>query len=226
MRYCLSILFTLSSVVSLAQNERFVFGFFPEAALSYKLSEHYTTTHKIESQHGLYDTQYLNQEFEYAHQLTDVQTFLGRRLSPFLKADIGYQYRLQEGENTHRTIQQISILQRASYYRLGHRVRVDQTFYKDAPLLFRARYRLKGQLPLQGQSLDVGETYLAISNEVIYMIQRSEDDIENRFAAALGFYMDDKNKFEVGFDYRTDDYLVENRFRHRLWFKVGYYKSL
>jgi hypothetical protein len=58
------------------------------------------------------------------------------------------------------------------------------------------------------------------------MIQSSEDDLENRFTAALGFYFDDKNKFEVGLDYRTDDYLVEDRFRHRLWFKFGYYKSL
>jgi hypothetical protein len=211
---------------SYAQENRTTFGLFPEASLSYKLSKNYSITHKFESQHGLYDTENLNEELEYEHTLTDLQTFVGRRISPFVKVDIGYQYRIEDGENTNRTIQQVSILQRESNFRIGHRVRVDQTFFKNASFLFRARYRIKGQIPLQGESLDNGENYLTISNELIYMIQSGEDDLENRLTTALGFYIDDKNKFEIGLDYRTDDYLVENRFRHRLWLKFGYYKTL
>jgi hypothetical protein len=226
MKYFTIIVFICFTIGANAQSNRFIFGFFPEASLKYNISENYSITHKIESQHGLFDSNNLNEELDYEHSLTDLQSFIGRRISPFLKADIGYQYRLEEGENTHRTIQQISILQRASYYRIGHRIRIDQTYFKDAPLLFRARYRIKGQVPLQGRELDPGENYLSISNELIYMIQSSEDDLENRLTAALGFYFDDKNKFEIGLDYRTDDYLVEDRFRHRLWFKFGYYKSL
>ena len=216
----------LITQITIAQEYRTIFGFFPEASLSYKVSEKYSVTHKIESQNGLYDSQNLNEEFEYEQILTDLQTFIGRKLSPFVKVDLGYQYRLQEGENTHRPIQQVSILQRESFFRIGHRIRIDETFFKNAPLLFRARYRIKGQIPLDGQSLDPGENYLSISNELIYMIQSSEDDLENRLAVAYGFYIDDKNKFEVGLDYRTDDYLVQNHFRHRLWFKFGYYKSI
>lgn len=224
-RYILC-LFLLLSIVTKAQEHRTILGFFPEASLSYKISDQYSITHKVESQHGLFDTQNLNKEFRYAHSLTDLQSFIGRRLSPFVKVDLGYQYRLQEGENTHRPIQQVSILQRGTSFRIGHRIRIDETFFKNAPLLFRARYRLKGQIPLQGQSLDAGENYLAISNELIYMIQSSEDDLENRLAAAYGFYFDDKNKLEIGLDYRTDDYLVDDQFRHRIWFKFGYYKTL
>lgn len=226
MKKLILVVFILLTISTEAQSDRFIFGFFPEASLSYKISEKYSITHKVESQHGLFDSNTLNDELEYEHSLTDLQSFIGRRLSPFVKVDIGYQYRIEEGENTHRPIQQVSILQRESFYRIGHRIRIDQTFFKDAPLLFRARYRIKGQVPLQGQELDAGENYLAISNELFYMIQSSEDDLENRFAVALGFYFDDKNKLEVGFDYRTDDYLVKDRFRHRLWFKFGYYKSL
>lgn len=226
MRYLFVLMFLIGLQNSSAQEQRTIFGLFPEASLSYKISKKYSITHKIESQNGFYDTQNLNEEFEYEHVLTDLQTFIGRRLSPFVKVDLGYQYRIEEGENTHRTIQQVSILQRESFYRIGHRVRIDQTFFEDASLLFRARYRIKGQMPLDGQDLDPGENYLAISNELIYMIQDSEDDLENRFTVAYGFYFDDKNKLEVGIDYRTDDYLVEDRFRHRTWLKVGYYKSL
>lgn len=212
---------------ALAQNNRFSFGFFPEASLSYKLNKTYSITHKMESQHGIFDYQsQLNEEVEYSHVLTDLQTFVGRRISPFVKIDIGYQYRILDGENTHRPIQQVSILQRASRYRIGHRIRTDQTFFEQAKTLHRIRYRLIGQIPLQGYELDPGEKYLSVSNELIYMFQDGEDDLENRLTASLGFYFSDKHKLEIGFDYRTDDYLVKDRFRNRLWLKIGFYKSL
>lgn len=211
----------------LQSQNRFATGFFPEVSLSYKLNSNYSMTHKIESQHGLFDNQSeLNNELDYKHVLTDLQTFLERRINPYIKVALGYQYRIEDGENTHRPIQQISILQRASKYRIGHRIRTDQTFFKEAEILWRLRYSIKGQVPLQGLELDPGEQYLIVSNELIYMNQNGEDDLENRFVASLGFYFNDKNKLEVGLDYRTDDYLVEDRFRHRLWFKFGYYKSL
>lgn len=227
-------LFGISAIVLIgfntslkAQNTRFSSGFFPEASLSYKLNEFYSFTHKIESQHGLFDNQsQLNEELTYSHVQTDLQTFLGRKINPFIKVALGYQYRIENGENTHRPIQQVSILQRESQYRIGHRIRTDQTFFNEAEMLWRLRYRIKGQIPLQGLELDPGEKYLIFSNELIYMYQDGEDDLENRFVMSLGFYIDDKNKLEVGFDYRTDDYLVEDRFRHRLWLKIGYYKTL
>lgn len=217
----------LFSFYTQAQNTRFSTGFFPEASLSYKLNENYSITHKIESQHGIFDKQsQLNEELEYHHVLTDLQSFINRKISPFVKVSLGYQYRIEEGENTHRPIQQLSILQRQSRYRIGHRIRTDQTIFEEAETLWRFRYRLKSQIPLQGFELDPGEKYLSISNEVIYMNKNGEDDIENRLTASLGFYFNDKNKLEIGFDYRTDDYLVDDRFRHRLWLKIGYYKSI
>lgn len=220
-------IFSLINVSVYAQNTRFSAGFFPEASLSYKLNTLYSITHKVESQHGIFDKQsQLNEELEYNHVLTDLQTFLDRKISPNVKISLGYQYRILKGENTHRPIQQISILQRESKYRIGHRIRTDQTFFKEAKILWRFRYQIKGQIPLQGLELDPGEQYFILSNELIYMNQSGEDDLENRFTASLGFYFNDKNKLEVGFDYRTDDYLVQDRFRHRLWLKFGYYKSL
>lgn len=221
-----AIILTLANSHLQSQN-RFSTGFFPEVSLSYKLNKNYSIAHKIKSRHGVFDNQSeLNNELDYNHVLTDLQTFLERRINPYIKVALGYQYRIEDGENTHRPIQQISILQRASKYRIGHRIRTDQTFFKEAEILWRLRYSIKGQVPLQGLELDPGEQYLIVSNELIYMYQNGEDDLENRFAASLGFYFDDKNKLEVGLDYRTDDYLVEDRFRHRLWFKFGYYKSL
>nr|MBI1229104.1 DUF2490 domain-containing protein [Cytophagales bacterium] len=208
------------------QRHRFTSGLFPEAQLTYDLSDAYYITHKIESQHGMFDAQRLNRELAYSHTLTDLQSFVGRRITPFVKVDLGYQYRIEDGENTHRPIQQVAILQRGNFFRIGHRIRTDQTFFSEEAVLLRLRYRYAVQLPLQGTQLDPGEKYLTLSNEVIYMTQSAEDDIENRLVASLGFYVDDNTKYEVGVDYRTDDYLVPDRFRSRLWLKFGVYWSL
>ncbi len=223
---CIFISLVINACVQ-AQNTRSSVGFFPEASLNYKLNNLYSITHKVESQHGIFDKQsQLNEELKYNHVLTDLQTFLDRRISPYIKIAFGYQYRIEDGENTHRPIQQVSILQKESRYRIGHRIRTDQTFFNEAEMLWRFRYRIKGQIPLQGLELDEGEQYLILSNEIVYMYQNGEDDLENRFVISLGFYFNDKNKFEVGFDYRTDDYLVDDQFRNRLWLKIGYYKSI
>lgn len=204
----------------------FTWGLFPEAQVSYGIGNDYSITHKIESQHGMFDAQRLNRELAYKHTLTDLQSFIGKRINPFVKMDLGYQYRIEEGENTHRSIQQIAILQRSNFFRVGHRIRTDQTYFNEESTLLRLRYRYSVQIPLQGRSLDPGEKYLTVSNEAIYMYQDSEDDIENRLVASLGFYVDDNTKYEVGLDYRTDDYLVPERFRSRLWLKFGIYCSL
>lgn len=229
-KYCFSFVLFLVFFVSettLAQRSHlFTSGFFPEAQLSYNINEDYYVTHKVESQHGMFDSQRLNRELEYKHTLTDLQSFVGKKINPFVKIDIGYQYRVEKGENTHRSIQQVAILQRTNFFRVGHRIRTDQTYFDEESILLRIRYRYSVQVPLQGRDLDPGERYMTLSNEVIYMNQDSEDDIENRLVASLGFYVDDKTKYELGLDYRTDDYLVEDRFRSRLWLKFGVYLSL
>ena len=223
--YSTLLLVLLPAVAAQAQH-RFTAGLFPEAQLSYKLNKKYSVTHKVESQHGMFDAQRLNQELKHSHTLTDLQSFIGMRINPLVKVDVGYQYRIEEGENTHRPIQQVAILQRSNFFRVGHRIRTDQTFFNEEAMLWRFRYRYALQMPLQGRDLDPGEQYLTLSNEAIYMYQAGEDDVENRLVASLGFYVNDDNKYEVGIDYRTDDYLVPGRFRTRVWLKVSAFWSL
>lgn len=224
--FVLLLVFLISETTLAQRGHLFSSGLFPEAQLSYNINKNYYVTHKVESQHGMFDAQRLNRELEYSHTQTDLQTFIGKKINPFVKVDLGYQYRIEKGENTHRSIQQVAILQRTNFFRVGHRIRTDQTYFNEESILLRIRYRYAVQVPLQGRDLDPGEKYVTLSNEVIYMSQDSEDDIENRLVASLGFYVDDNTKYEIGLDYRTDDYLVEDRFRSRLWLKFGVYLSL
>lgn len=216
------------SVRALAQNQVFYTGFFPEAAVTGSVSEQLQLTFKVESQHGSYDTrQSEGERWEYFHDRTDLQGFLALKLNPFWKVSGGYQYRLEGGggANSHRSIQQVAYVQRLLRSRLGHRLRADQTYHPTEATEFRLRYRLSVEIPLIGQSLDPGEFYLLLSDELIYSYQEGESEIENRLAGSLGHYFSKKAKLEAGLDYRTDRYIAEG-FRQRLWLKVGAYVSI
>ncbi len=223
----LGALMGLSSLV-LAQGNVINSGFFPEVALTGSVSERVQLTFKVESQHRSYDNRATKGDrWEYFHYRTDLQGFVALSLNPFWKASVGYQYRLAGGDgvSTHRSIQQIAYVQRLRRSRLGHRLRIDQTYHPNEAVELRARYRLSLEIPLSGQSLDPGEFYLLLSDELIYAYQGGDSELENRLVGSLGRYFSKRAKLEAGLDYRTDRYIAEG-FRTRLWFKVGGYFSL
>ncbi|SHN15482.1 Protein of unknown function [Cyclobacterium lianum] len=203
------------------------FGLFPEFQIGFSAAENLKVTGKIESQHGMLDKTESNEaDWGYYHNQTDFQGFLGTSLNPFVAITAGYQYRVEPGrDNSHRSIQQVSFLQRASQYKVGHRVRTDQTFAPGEPIEYRLRYRISFEIPIEGQSLDPGEFFLVFSDEPIYSLQSGESGLENRLVAALGHYSKGKQKFQAGIDYRTDRFF-EDDFRQRTWFKFGWYLSL
>ena len=228
MRLAGLILCTLISMALQAQERVFYTGLFPEAAVSGSVSRNWSVTFKVESQHGSFDTRQTEGErWEYFHDRTDLQGFVARSLNPFWKLSAGYQYRLQGGDdaNTHRSIQQVALVQRLRRVRLGHRMRTDQTYYPQDATEWRGRYRLSAEIPLSGDVLDPGELYCLLSEELIYSHQGGSNEVESRLVSSLGRYFSEKSKLEIGLDYRTDRYIAEG-FRQRLWLKVGYFLNL
>lgn len=216
------------SVRAFAQDNVFYSGFFPEAAVTGSVSDQVQLTFKVESQHGSYDARQTEGErWEYFHDRTDLQGFVALKVNPFWKVSGGYQYRLEGGNgvNTHRSIQQVAYVQRLRRTRLGHRLRADQTYHPTEATEFRLRYRPSLEIPLSGESLDPGEFYLLLSNEVIYSFQEGDSEMENRLVSSLGHYFGKQAKLEAGLDYRTDRYIAEG-FRQRLWLKVGAYVNI
>ena len=216
------------STRTLAQQRVFYAGFFPEAAVTGSVSERWQLTFKIESQHGSYDErEAAGERWEYFHDRTDLQGFVALKINPFWKVSGGYQYRLEGGggTNSHRSIQQVAYVQRRRRVRLGHRLRTDQTYLPNEATEVRLRYRLSVELPLSGESVDPGEFYLLLSDELIGSHQSGTGEVENRLVGSLGRYFSKQAKLEGGLDYRTDRYVAEG-FRQRLWFKVGAYLSI
>lgn len=210
----------------IAQGTVRLFGFFPEFQVGFKATDKLKVVGKIESQHGMAE-KYEGHDADvgYFHNLTDFQGFLGTKINPFIDVAGGYQYRVNSlGDNSHRTIQQISFLQLPGTYKVGHRVRADQTFSPFEKSEYRFRYRISFELPIEGKSLDPGEFYLVFSDEIIYSYQARESGIENRIVASLGHLSKEKQKFQAGIDYRTDRFFDPD-LRHRSWFKFGWYLS-
>lgn len=216
------LLLSLQSYPALAQE--FNAGVLPEISLSYRWSEKIQQTIKIESMHGFYTPEVQGLDFSY--EQTDIQVFLEGRLSPFLRIAGGYQYRFEgEGENAHRTIQQLTFLQRKTGFRLGHRIRTDQTFTPDESVRWRLRYRLTTEIPLQGQSLDEREFYLILSGEPVYSYRSGKSRLETRLAGSVGYQITPVNKVEMGPDFRLDD-LFGEKSGQNLWIKLGWFYRL
>jgi hypothetical protein len=201
-------------------------GFFPEMAVNKKMGQHWKLTGKIESQHIVfYDDVSHPLDLSYRHYRTDLQFFTARNIRARTNAAIGYQYRFEgEGENSHRTIQQIGWLTNWRHYRFGHRVRADQTFF-DEGVSWRMRYRISSDIPVNGQKLDPGENYLIVSNEIIADYFVDAFDLENRIVAGVGWYFQNKDKLEVSLDYRLDP-IVKSPQRNRFWLKFSFYLNI
>ncbi len=176
--------------------------------------------------HGLFfNEDKTNATWDYFHDRTDVQMFISHKLTLFKNLTAGAQYRIEEGVNTFRTIQQISFLVLMEHLRIGHRIRADQTFLPDATDQYRIRYRFSVEKPLQGLDLNPGEIYIILSDELIYSYEPGESDMENRLNVALGFLLNSKNKLQIGIDFRTDKILKPGN-RNRAWLKMGWYTNI
>lgn len=209
-----------------AQDTRIYAGIFPEMGLNVPLSEKLKYTAKIESQNGLFiDDAESDNEFKYFHNQTDLQSFLDYKITSRIKGAVGYQYRIEEGRNSHRSIQQIAWLNQFRTFRLGSRLRTDQKFSSSISPEYRIRYRAATDIPLQGEKLDDGEKYFLLSGEVIYALQGGESSIENRIVTGIGHFFNRTKKLELSIDYRTDPYFP-NVNRHRIWCKISFYWNL
>jgi len=160
------------------------------------------------------------------YTLTDVTTIVSRTVGVSNSIGAGYLTRIEEDQNTsHRLIQQYVLIDYHETYRVAHRFRTDQTFREGRAPTFRARYRISSDIALEGQSVDPSEFYFKISNEYLGILRDQANDIEIRLTPTLGYNLKNKNKIEVGVDYRIDSF-INSAPDHRYWIQVAYYFGL
>lgn len=135
---------------------------------------------------------------------TGIQTKTGiayqyRNASPF--AGNGHQYE-------HRLAEQFGFKSSVANYELSQRLRLEQRIKTDE-FEQRLRYRLGTDIPLQGENLDVGESFLIIENEFMGTVSDQFEGAENRFLIGQGFLINEKSVFEISLQYRTTGLLED-----------------
>jgi hypothetical protein len=121
---------------------------------------------------------------------------------------LGLMYRNRDVfENSRNEVRLTQQYNRKSIFktlRFGHRFRSEQRFY-DEFTAFRFRYRLALDIPLQGLKLDVGETYLVVTNEgLLTSTKIHKPEIEYRISPSLGVLLSEDLNLEFGVELRLD----------------------
>ncbi|PHR97244.1 MAG: hypothetical protein COA80_07925 [Leeuwenhoekiella sp.] len=157
------------------------------------------------------DQPYSVQHVEFSHFTTYESGFYG-------SVSLGLRYRNQDWfepgrSNEVRLTQQYNYARMYNQYRLGHRLRVEQRFYENETV-YRARYRLNLDFPLQGLRLDDGEFYTAIGLETLYSISALEKpDLNQRLTLTLGNQISGTLKLQIAAEYRKEDLTLDQENR-------------
>ena len=120
---------------------------------------------------------------------------------------------------------QYSISNKYAKYRTTHRFLVDVGFEKNEPIVSRLRYRYNIELPLSGASVDVGEWYIKVGLENIFIYKNPTFSQEIRITPFIGYLLNKANKLEIGVDYRFT-HPFEAKYAHQAWLNLGWFYSI
>jgi hypothetical protein len=201
----------------------FELGILPAVNFNKKLKNDWSLNSRIESRMLLQSGVIKGAvDRSYNYVLTDFSLIAAKKVGLNSRVAAGYLIRFEEGDVHHRFIQQYTIVQRFSAFRLAHRAVSDQTFSSVEAPEFRLRYRITTELPLNGESADPGELYLKINNEYLNSIQARDYDLEIRVVPLLGYEFTEKLRLETGLDYRVDSFL-NAKASHTYWMTVNFF---
>jgi len=225
MRILIVILIINLSTFCFAQSS-YQFGILPALNLNKQLPADWKLNFKIESRQelksGLFE---VPSEFQYNYILSDFSLLAAKKIGINKSLAIGYLTRFRNNEIIHRSIQQFIISKSYAGLKLGHRFSTDQTYQKEKATKYRLRYRLTTRFSMNGQSVDPKEFYLKINNEYLNAWQGPDYDFEIRIVPHLGYLFSNKQKLELGLDYRLDSFL-KSPSRNKFWIVINCYLAL
>lgn len=160
-------------------------------------------------------------EWRYGYVRGDLQAMVFYNLSKAVKVGAGMKYRNKPEYDMQRAIQHVAFTRKLSGYKLVHRIRFEQSFPGGQAPEIRTRYRLMATVPLRGQYLDPGESFLSFSDEVVLAKQGASYDIDNRITINAGYLFNEHHEALAGLHYRLDEFLYGGT-RQQLWINIGW----
>lgn len=178
----------------------------PSIALNYKVFGSYSHNFSVQNRNFIYNegsTQLSVRQIDAVH-------FSNYRIQDNQSFAFGILYRTRNtfdgGNNELRLTQQYNFQSRPYVIRYGHRVRSEQRI-TTSKTVHRFRYRFSADFPLQGEKLDVGEPYLVGNFENLLSVAKmAQPQYDTRLTLNLGWQLTEQTKFQIGTEYRLEDY--------------------
>lgn len=199
-------------------------GIFPSISTTFDLPKTWELNFGVENRNTFFKGRF---DQAPSHQLEleriDFTPIISRNVGIDKEAGVGYMLRVRNNEIYHRWLQQISFVEKYLRFRMGYRIRTDQTLNPDQSMTFRLRIRTAMELPLQGTKLDYKEFYFKISLEQVLYYTQKEFDYGARTLFTPGYYLNNQHKFEFGLNHRFSKVFVNDRLDQQFWLSLSWY---
>lgn len=178
----------------------------PAFAMNYKVTETYSHNVSLQNRNYIFD----DEETQLSVRHFDLVHFSNLKLQDNQSIALGVLYRFREtfdgGANELRLTQQYNITSKPFVVRYGQRFRTEQRI-TSARTTHRFRYRFSIDFPLRGEKLDIGEPYLVANAEsLLSLAKEKRPQYDARLTLNIGWKLSDLIKFQIGTEYRTEDF--------------------
>jgi hypothetical protein len=200
-KHVLALVFYLIGLNAFSQNSFKSLGE-SSISLNHKISKEYSVNFAFRSRHFLYT----NQGLHYKQQQMDVYHFSTFKLNFSHKLSFGVYYRNRDwfeasGSDELRFTEQFNYIKQRLGVRYGHRLRTEQRIL-DTKTIFRQRYRFAVDFPLNGEKLDIGETYLVNAAEgLLSLSEFGKPETDIRISAQIGWQIHENLKLQTGLEH-------------------------
>jgi hypothetical protein len=198
-----SLLLFISCFIINAQNN---FQNFGESAfaLNHSVSQKYKVNFALRSRYYLFK----KGSILYKQRQIDIFHFSTYKLNYHHDLSLGIYYGsrgfFDEGSNEYRITQQFNYKHQKLSIRYGHRFRAEQRIL-ETRTIFRQRYRFSVDFPLNGEKLNIGESYLVATAEGLLNLGKNrKPEIDQRTTLQIGFQVSENLKLQTGLDCRLE----------------------
>ena len=216
-----STLFILLNNLIFSQNK--TFGGLPQLNINKALSEKWRLNLKIESRNKFYEFERgFENSLKFENTRTDYTIIFSKRIGLSNSLAGGLLFRSGEKYFKRRYIQQLTLIDQHSFFRIAQRFLLDQTIKINTPIEIRFRYRATIEFPINGRSIDNNEWYLKLNNEFLNYYENKKYNLDFRSSPLLGFKFSEQSKLEFGIDYRNESLLYKSS-KHQFWMCLNWF---
>lgn len=180
--------------------------------VNHKFSQNYSINTSVRSRYYLYK----DLQFTFEQRQIDVAHFSNFKLNYNHDLSFGIQYRnrglFSNSANELRITEQFNYNKKLQFgIRLGHRIRSEQRLL-NTETIFRQRYRLAIDFPLNGEKLDIGEAYFVAALEgLLSLSEISKPEIDQRTTAQVGWQLSETLKLQTGLEFRFEAFNIKTQ---------------